>query len=193
MNDPRMCTPCLRKACSRVTSASPCIVEVLEHRLQTFRRHRLHADECTSDPRPPHGVEELRILGGLHGDLRVEDHVVGQLFEQRHQLEPFLADGLQLGQPWRRRYAAGRREVRERHGVEVVVGEQNEAEALAPQRDDLPHDGRMRDAGAAPVRRSARPNRTSSAWGSRAPSAPTPTCSDRPAAGPSEPPRTTPR
>ena len=39
-----------------------------------------------------HRVEELRILGRLHGDLREEDHVVGQLRQPLHQLEPLVRE-----------------------------------------------------------------------------------------------------
>ena len=85
-----------------------------------------------------HRVEELRILGRFHRDLREEHHVVRQLRQPRHQLEPLRAQRLQLVQPRRdRRAARAMREIVERDRIEVVVGERDEAEAAAPQLDDL--------------------------------------------------------
>ena len=86
-----------------------------------------------------HGVEELGILRRFHGDLRVEHHVARQLGQLRHQLEALGAHRLELVQPRRIGAARGHREILLRHRVEVVVGKRDEAEALAPQLDDLAH------------------------------------------------------
>ena len=117
------------------------VVEVLEDRLQPFGRHRFDADERAANPRAVHRLEELGVLGRFHRDLGVEHQVVGQLLELRHQLEALLrASRCSDGELRLVGAAVGRGEVGERHRIEVVVGEQDEAEALAAQLDDLADD-----------------------------------------------------
>ena len=75
-----------------------------------------------SDAGLSHRVEKRRVFRGLHGDLRVEDHVGRQLREAGHQLEPFRPDRLELLEPVWILTAGGHREILEGHRVEVVVG-----------------------------------------------------------------------
>ena len=81
--------------------------------------------------------QELGVLGGFHRDLREEDRVLGQPRELRHQLEALGADRLQLMEVRLVLAALGHPQVFERDRIEVVVGERDEAEAAAPQLDDL--------------------------------------------------------
>ena len=62
--------PCVRNACRRVHQRFAGVIEVLEDRLESFRRHRLDADKRATDVRLAHGVQELRVLGRFHRDLR---------------------------------------------------------------------------------------------------------------------------
>ena len=82
-------------------------------------------------------VEELRILGRFHRDLREEHHVVGQLREPAHQLEALGANRAQRLEL--RLVAAPRRhlQIGQRDRIEVVVGERDEPEPAAPQLHDL--------------------------------------------------------
>ena len=95
MNEPSTWTPWCLKARRRSTSCVARGVEALVDVLQPFRRDRLDADERALDPGLAHGVQELRILGGLHRDLREEHHVVRQFGQPAHQLETLGADGAQ--------------------------------------------------------------------------------------------------
>ena len=112
----------------------PALVEVLVDVLQPFRRHRLHADQRPPYARAPHGVEELGIFRRFHRDLREEDGVVGHLLERGHHFETLGANRLELFEMRRVLPPRGHAEVFERHRVEVVVGEDDEAEPFAPQR-----------------------------------------------------------
>ena len=114
-----------------------CDVEALVDVLQAFRRHRLDADECPLDPRLVHGVQELRILAGLHRDLGEEHHVGRQRGQPAHQVEPLGSDGAQRLKRRLVRAPGGHLEIGQGHRIEVVVGERDEPEALAPQLDDL--------------------------------------------------------
>ena len=116
-------------------------VEVLVDVFQPFGRHRLDPDQRAADVRLAHRLEELRIFGRLHGDLRVEHHVGRQRGERVHQLEPLGAHRRQLLQPALVLTPVRRGEIVERHRIEVVVGERDEAEPDAPQGDDLVDDG----------------------------------------------------
>ena len=98
MNEPSTWTPCARNALQPRDQRVAGQVEPLVDVLQPFRRHRLDADQRAADVRPAHRVEELRILGRFHRDLREEHHVVGQLRELRHQLEALGAQRLELVQ-----------------------------------------------------------------------------------------------
>ena len=90
-------------------------IEALVDVLEPCRRHRLDADERALDTRLAHRLEERRVLGGFHRDLREEDHVVGQLRRALHELEPLGAKLLELVQP--RRILAAARSGRDRLGA----------------------------------------------------------------------------
>ena len=173
-----------RNACSRSTSASPDEVEVLVDVLQPFRRHRLDADERALDARARHRLQELRIFGRLHRDLGEEHHVVGSCASRSISSKRSARIAFELAQLRRVAPARGLRQIGERHRIEVVVGERDEPEPASPQLDDLARSRRRRPPAAASGRRCATPSRTSSASGSRAPSAPRPTCSGLSAADP---------
>ena len=64
----------------------------------SFSPSGVTASTPTSAPlilRPAHRIEELRILGGLHRDLREEHGVGRQLRQPLHQREPLGANRLQ--------------------------------------------------------------------------------------------------
>ena len=71
-------------------------VEALVDVLQAIAGDRLDADERAENPRPFHRVEKRGILGGLHGDLRVEHEILRQLRQPRHELEALGAQRLEL-------------------------------------------------------------------------------------------------
>ena len=112
-------------------------VEVLVDGLQPLGRHRFDADERAANLRLAHGLEEFGILGRLHRNLRVEHEVVRQSLELRHQLEPLGANRLEILEMGFVRAAARRGEIRKRHGIEIVVGEQDESEAASSERYDF--------------------------------------------------------
>ena len=120
----------------RVTGEIEPLVDVLE----ALGRDRLDADQRAANVRAPHRLQEFLILGGFHRDLRVENQVVGQRGQPLHQVEPLLADRLELvkarviGAPPRRR------EIALADRIEVVVGERDEPEAQPAQVDDLVDD-----------------------------------------------------
>ena len=126
--------------------------------------------------RPPHRVEERRVLGRLHGDLREEHHVARQLRQPLHQLEPLgaqrpqLLEARRVALPLRHRQIGQRDRDRSCRRPARRSGSRGGA-ARRSRRRRCP-----RRAAAASGRRCARPSRTSSASGSRAPSAPSPTC-----------------
>ena len=100
-------------------------------------RDRFHADQRALDMRLAHRVEELRIFGRLHRDLREEHHVARKLREPLHQLEPLgarspaaLRAGLVLP-------ASRHPQIFQRHRIEVVVGERDEPESATAEIDDL--------------------------------------------------------
>ena len=137
MNEPSTWTPWWRNARSRSTRSSPASLKPL---WTSFSPSGVTDSTPTSAPLMRallHRVEELGVLGRFHGDLREEHHVVGQLGEPRHQLEALGAHRLQ--RLVLRLVVAPRRhlQVGQRHRIEVVVGERDEAEAAAPQLDDL--------------------------------------------------------
>ncbi|MEZ5391984.1 MAG: hypothetical protein R2724_03705 [Bryobacterales bacterium] len=66
----------------------------------------------------------------LHGDLREEHHVVGQRSQARQKLEALGTDCTELFYPRRIPLALSQLDVAVRHRVEVVVGEEDEAEPL---------------------------------------------------------------
>ena len=68
-------------------------VESLVHVFQSLRCDRLHAHERAADSSTRHGLQERRILSGLHGDLSEEDHVVRELCQSLHQGEALRANG----------------------------------------------------------------------------------------------------
>ena len=113
------------------------VVEVLVDVLQPLRRHRFDSDQRALDVGFLHRREEIGIFGRFHRDLREEDHVVGQLGQRFHQLEALGAHRLELlesalvGAP--RRF----REIVERDGIEIVVGQRDETEPAPAQIDDF--------------------------------------------------------
>ena len=115
-------------------------IEALVDVLQPFGGDRLDADQGTLDARLPHRIEERRILGSLHRDLREEDRVLRQFGERGHQLEALVPHRLQFAQPCLVLPAPGHRKILDRDRVEVVIGERDEPEAPPPQVDDLGDD-----------------------------------------------------
>ncbi len=63
---------CLGAAADQVF---PGRIELFVNVLQTFRSHRLHSHQRTLDVGRVHGIEELGVFRGLHGDLSKEDRV----------------------------------------------------------------------------------------------------------------------
>ena len=79
MNDPSTCTPCSVKRLEPLNQSVARKIEILEHRLQSFGRHRLDSHQGASNLRLSHGVQEVGIFGGFHGDLCVKGQVARKL------------------------------------------------------------------------------------------------------------------
>ena len=91
MNEPSTCTPWLAERLQLAsTSASPASLKSLKTAFSPSGVTDSMPTSAPLDARAAHRVEELRILGRFHGDLRVEHHVLGQLRQPRHQLEALL-------------------------------------------------------------------------------------------------------
>src|SRR5438105_3768623 len=116
-----------------------CEIEVLEDGLETLGGDRLHADERTEDMGLSHGFEVFRILGGFHRDLSEKDNV-RELCKLAHELELFFTNLLEGSELLKVILLAGEAKIRETYGIEVVVSERHEADALAAQLDDLTDD-----------------------------------------------------
>ncbi len=116
-------------------------VEVLINGFESFGGYGLDAHEGASDAGVPHGVEKAGVLGGFHGDLGEEDHVVGEFRETFHEFEALFADGFELADAGLVILAFGEAEVIEGDGIEVIVGEGDEAKAAAAEFDDFVDDG----------------------------------------------------
>ena len=69
-------------------------IEILEDRLQAFCCDCLDSDQCAFNMGLLHRVQEVRVLSGFHGDLRVEHHVGWKLGEAFHQLKTLGAKSL---------------------------------------------------------------------------------------------------
>ena len=69
------------------------VVEILVDGLQPFGSDSFNADERALDVGLAHCVEIVGVLGGLHGDLGEEDHVLGQLGEFSHERVALGAGG----------------------------------------------------------------------------------------------------
>ena len=111
----------------------------------------------------------------------------GKLRQARHQLKTLCPDGLELIQAGRVVLLCCQAQIGKSHGIEIVVGQCDEAEirgAAVARSPQSPHPRRV-VAGAA--RRSAKPSRKNNAWDSREPSVPKPTCSSSAAPDPSVP------
>ena len=80
-----------------------------------------------------HGVEKFRVFGRFHGDLREKGHIVGQFGQSFHELKAFLADRAQFVHPMLVALALGQRDVGQRDRIEIIVGQRDEFESLAPQ------------------------------------------------------------
>ncbi len=116
------------------------VVEVFEDGLESFGGHGFDADQRSLDVGFAHGVEILAVFTGLHGDLSEEDHVLGELGELRHEEKAFGTDGGKLFELRDVVLLAGEAEIGEGDGIEVVVGQGDEAEADATKTDDLVDD-----------------------------------------------------
>src|SRR5205823_687967 len=115
-------------------------VEAFVDILEPFAGHRLDADERAANLRALHRVEEFRVFGGLHRNLGVEDEIVRQLGEPRHQREALVAQRLELAQPRGIGSAPRLRQIVERDRLDVVVGERDESKSETAQLDDLADD-----------------------------------------------------
>ncbi len=116
------------------------LVEALVHVFQPFGRHRFDSDERAFDARRLHRVQEVRILRRFHRDLREEHHVVGELGQPVHQLEPLRPDRAERLELRLIAAPRGHGQIGERDGIEIIIGERDEAEAAPPQLDDLAED-----------------------------------------------------
>jgi hypothetical protein len=84
-----------------------------------------------------HGIKELIVLCGFHGDLGKEDSVGRKLSEALHQGKPLSADAFQFIDSRRVVLLFRQADVGKRHRIEVIVGQRDEAKAKASQLDDL--------------------------------------------------------
>ena len=113
------------------------VVEVFENGFQTFGSHCFHAHQSAFDASLSHGIEELGVFGGFHGDLRIEDHVARKSFHLRHKLEALIADGLKLRDFGCIVLFASQAKVRQGHWIEVVIREGDKAKAQSSQSYNL--------------------------------------------------------
>ena len=133
-------------------------VEVLENGLQALFSHRLHSNERPEDVGLFHCHQELHVLARFHRNLREENHVLGQQGQFLHEVEPLVANLLQLGYTRRVALLFRQMDVGDGHRVKVIVGQSNEAVPETPELDDFVNDHiRLALARLLPVRA---PNRT---------------------------------
>ena len=137
MNEPSTCTPCSLKVCKLLGQRFAGVVPVLVDGFQALGRHGFDAHQRALDIGLAHGVEIVAVFAGFHGDLGEEDHVLGQLGQLFHQLEALFANGGQLFELGEVVLLARQAQIGEGDGIEIVVGEGDEAEAEAAQIDDL--------------------------------------------------------
>ena len=88
----------LAKCLQAVRSGFAGQVEILVDVFQPLRGNGFDSDQRALDARGFHGIQESRIFGRLHRDLREEDHVVWKLRQARHQLKPLRSERFQLVQ-----------------------------------------------------------------------------------------------
>ena len=69
----------------------------------------------------------------------IEDEVAREPLELRHQLEALGTDGLQVLEVALVGPPARRSQIRERDGIEIVVGQEDESESAASKRNDFAH------------------------------------------------------
>src|SRR5262245_20449707 len=112
-------------------------VEAFVYILQTVAGHRLDADQGAKDSRALHGLEELRVFGGLHRDLCIQHEIVWQFGEAAHQDEAFLPKRLQLAKSCGVGSTPRLGKVLERHRIEVIVRKRDEAKSETTQLDNL--------------------------------------------------------
>src|SRR5271165_6070672 len=116
-------------------------IEVLVNIFQSVGRDRFHADQRSQDVRGLHGIEEFVVLRGFHRDLGIEDGVFGEPCQAGHQFKAFRTNGLQLLKMSFVFLALRQFEVGQSDGIEIIVGQSDEAEAEASQLHDLFDDG----------------------------------------------------
>ena len=89
------------------------------------------------DPSLLHRLEKRHVLSGLHRYLRIKDEVARKLREPFHQRESLGSDLLQLAEPVRVLAAPRHPEVFERHRIEVVISQRDEAKPHPAEFYDL--------------------------------------------------------
>ena len=71
-------------------------IEIFVNVFQSGRSDGFHSYQRAFNSCRFHRIQKFGVLGGLHGDLGEENHVVGEPRQARHQLEPLVADSRQL-------------------------------------------------------------------------------------------------
>ena len=87
-----------------------------------------------------HGIQKVGILGGFHGDLGKEDHVIGKLGQARHEFEPLRPQGFELSHSGGVLLQPGQVQVGESDRVEIVISQGDKAKSQAAQLDHFFHD-----------------------------------------------------
>ena len=109
-------------------------VEVFVNIFQSLGRDRLNPNERPLDLCFTHGVEKCGVFSSFHRDLCEKHHVWRTIFsEALHEFKTFRPDCVQLIRPLRVPLTRGQLEIRERDGVEIVVGKQDKSKSQAPQ------------------------------------------------------------
>jgi hypothetical protein len=115
-------------------------IEILKNRFQPFRRNGLDPHQSAANPGPFHGIEELRILGGFHGDLGEECQIIGKSGQALHQFKSLLAHGLQTGEFFLVALAFRELEIGESDGIKVVIRQGNKTESEPAQLNHFMND-----------------------------------------------------
>ena len=110
-------------------------IEIFVDIFQARGRYRFHSDQSALDARCFHGIEEVGVFGGFHGDLSKEHHVIRQLGQARHEFKSLRPQVFEFSDPRSVLLEPGEVQVGESDGIEIVIGQRDEAESETAQLD----------------------------------------------------------
>ena len=84
-----------------------------------------------------HGIQEVDVFRGLHGDLGKEDCVWGKLCQAGHEFKAFCANRFELVKTGGVVLLFCQSQVGKRNGIKVVVSKRDEAESETAQLHDF--------------------------------------------------------